>query len=174
MIIRQRKNFLNQKILFISVFSRHGGRQGGDDGVVFPFITVGQNHQSQRRFVNFPDTFERLERLQPQQLPVSRDLRRVVQHVAPEHADQSVAFHERRQSQKNKPALVAIGAPSVQPLAFVQLERLVAAGEHRIVFSDFRKQGRDRQLGQRTQQRKIAEIGQNGLRQRAESPFEFD
>ena len=67
MIIRQRKNFLNQKILFISVFSRYGGRQGGDRGVVFPFGAVGQSHQRQRGFLDFPDAFERFVVLEFQQ-----------------------------------------------------------------------------------------------------------
>ena len=108
-------------------------REAFDQRVLAPFRTRGQRRHRRARFAAFADALERLVVLVFQQRVVTGGLRRIVEQVAAEDADQPRLRHERRQREEHEVALRAHAAPAVGRALAEEVEVAVAAGEVRVV-----------------------------------------
>ena len=134
-------------------------REALDQRVLAPFRARGQRRHRRARFAAFADAFERLVVLEFEQRVVAGGLRRIVEQVAAEDADQPRLRHERRQREEHEMALRAHAAPAVGGTLAEDVEVAVAAGEVRVVAVDPGELARDRQLAQRAQQRVVLQVG---------------
>ena len=136
-------------------------REPRHDRVLAPLRAGGQRRHRRARFLALAHALERLVVAILQQCVVTGGLRRIVEQVAAEDADQARLGHERCKREEHEVALRADAAPAVhRPLA-EQVEVAVATREMRVVVVGLRELARDRELAQRSQQRVVVEVGRD-------------
>src|SRR5207342_3897057 len=134
-------------------------RETLDQRIFAPFGPHAQRGHRSARFTALAYAFERLVVLVFEQRVVAGGLRRIVEQVAAEDADQAWLGHERRQRQEHEMALRANATPAVGRALAEDVEVAVAAAEVRVVAVGPGELARDGQLAERTQQGVVMQVG---------------